>query len=365
MMRVRKAVLCIALALVASISASPNAQAVPFSNGTNFYPGEALTLTGTDFSTANTIYLVGNSMFPSYHAFIAIPTFRIISDTAISLVVPPPSAFGSPPGGVLWVFQVKDSSNHWTAAYSTLIAIPAPVITLSQSSETATVGSAIAGYSISSTGGTVASYSISPDISAIPNNGLSFDTNTGLISGTPTATAAPITYTITGTNPTSSSSATYTIGVEAIRAVATPVPIPDPLQQSSIVSFSPDTSTVGVDTPVVVSGIFREKVSAIQVNGVGLSSGSWVQTPTTISFTLPSKSAGVYSIQIFNGSAPVLPLQQLKITAPFALPTPIAAPKKKVIYISCKRSGHGSWISYGVDPTCPAGYTKNYTLKSH
>lgn len=358
MMRVRKAVLCIALALVASISASPNAQAVPFSNGTNFYPGEALTLTGTDFSTANSIYLAGNSMFPSYYALIAIPTFRIISDTAISLVVPPPSAFSSPPGGVRWVFQVRDSNNFWSAANSSLIAIPAPVITLSQSGETVTVGSAIAGYSISSTGGTVASYSISPDISAIPNNGLSFDTNTGLISGTPTATAAPITYTITGTNPTSSSSATFTISVEAIRAVATPVPIPDPLQQSSIVSFSPDTSTVGVDTPVEVRGIFREKVSAIQVNGVGLVSGSWVQTPTTISFTLTRKSAGVYSIQIFNGSAPVLAPQSFTLVAPVAVASPAPIAKQKVTYIRCAKPGRGTRVTYGVNPVCPTGYTK-------
>jgi len=357
-MRVRKAVLGIALAVIASTSASPNAQAVPFSSGTNFYPGEALTLTGTDFSSANLIYLVGNSMFPSYHAFIAIPTFRIISDTAISLVVPPPSAFGSPPGGVQWLFEVKDSNNFWTATYSTLIAIPAPVITLSQSSETATVGSAIAGYSISSTGGTVASYSISPNISVTPNNGLSFDTNTGLISGTPTATEAPITYTITGTNPTSSSSATFTIGVEAIRAVATPVPVPDPLQQSSIASFSPDTCTVGVGTHVVVSGKFQEKVSAIQVNGVGLSSGSWVQTDTTLSFTLPGKSAGVYSIQIFNGSAPVLAPQSFTLVAPVAVASPAPIAKQKVTYIRCAKPGRGTRVTYGVNPVCPTGYTK-------
>jgi hypothetical protein len=57
----------------------------------------------------------------------------------------------------------------------------------SRASETATVGSAIAGYTISSNGGAIASYSISPAI----GNGLSFSTTTGLISGRPTA-ASPV-----------------------------------------------------------------------------------------------------------------------------------------------------------------------------
>ncbi len=356
-MRVRKAVLGIALALVASISASPSAQAAPVSNGTNFYPGEALTLNGTGFLNAVIVHLQGFAMFPSfYSADIDITTFTINSDTSLSLLVPPPSAFGTVPSGTRWTFQVRDSRSEWTATTSHLVAIPDPAFTLSQSSETATVGSAISGYAIISTGGTIASYSISPDISAVPNNGLSFDTSTGLISGTPSSVANSIVYTITGTNPTASVSKTFSIAVKAIPAI--PMPVPDPLQQSSIFSLSPETSTVEVDIPVVVSGKFQEKVSAIQVNGVGLSSGSWVQTPTTISFTLPGKSAGVYSIQIFNGSAPVLAPQSFTLVAPVAVASPAPIAKQKVTYIRCAKPGRGTRVTYGVNPVCPTGYTK-------
>ena len=94
--------------------------------------------------------------------------------------------------------------------------LAAPAFTLSSTSETANAGSAVAGYTINSTGGAIASYSISPAIS----NGLSFSTTTGLISGTPTAQASAVTYTITATNATSTSNATFSLTVNPNPAIA-------------------------------------------------------------------------------------------------------------------------------------------------
>jgi hypothetical protein len=94
--------------------------------------------------------------------------------------------------------------------------LAAPAITLSSISETANAASAVAGYTINSTGGAIASYSISPAVS----NGLSFSTTTGLISGTPTAQASAVTYTITATNATSTASATFTLTVNPNPAIA-------------------------------------------------------------------------------------------------------------------------------------------------
>lgn len=91
-----------------------------------------------------------------------------------------------------------------------------PAFTLSSSSETVNAASAIVGYTINSTGGAINSYSISPTI----GNGLSFSTTTGLISGTPTAQAAAVTYTITATNAAGSSTATYSLTVNADPAIA-------------------------------------------------------------------------------------------------------------------------------------------------
>ena len=58
------------------------------------------------------------------------------------------------------------------------------------------VGTAIANNSPSNGGGTPTAYSVSP---ALPV-GLNFDTNTGVISGTPTAATGLATYTVTASN---------------------------------------------------------------------------------------------------------------------------------------------------------------------
>ena len=89
--------------------------------------------------------------------------------------------------------------------------LAAPAFTLSSASETKTVNNAISGYTISSTGGAIASYAISPAAPA----GLTFNTATGLLSGTPTATQSATTYTITATNASGSATATFALTVSS------------------------------------------------------------------------------------------------------------------------------------------------------
>ena len=73
------------------------------------------------------------------------------------------------------------------------------------------MNSAITGYTISSTGGTITSYAITPSAPA----GLTFNTATGLLSGTPTGVAGATAFTITGTNGAGSTTATFTLTVTA------------------------------------------------------------------------------------------------------------------------------------------------------
>lgn len=74
----------------------------------------------------------------------------------------------------------------------------------------ATVGVAIDSLSPTVTG-SVSSYSVSPALPA----GLTLDTTTGVISGTPTAKAAEATYTITATNSSGSTTFQFVLGVNA------------------------------------------------------------------------------------------------------------------------------------------------------
>jgi uncharacterized delta-60 repeat protein len=87
----------------------------------------------------------------------------------------------------------------------------APAFTLSSTSESKTVNSLISGYTISSTGGTITSYSISPAAPA----GLTFNTSTGLLTGSPSVVAGATTYTITGINEIASTTRTFTLTVTA------------------------------------------------------------------------------------------------------------------------------------------------------
>jgi uncharacterized repeat protein (TIGR02543 family) len=103
-------------------------------------------------------------------------------------------------------FPYTTASN--TTLYATWVPI-APAFTITTATENATAATAISGFEINSTGGSIASFSISPAI----ENGLSFDSATGLISGTPTNSALSKVYTITATNTSGTASATYTVQV--------------------------------------------------------------------------------------------------------------------------------------------------------
>ena len=173
------------------------------------------------------------------------------------------------PAGVSWTIgSFASSTDNWGIALnsardifvtngsinriSKLVQYNAPAFTLSSTTETATAGTSIAGYTVDSTGGTVVSYSISPAI----ENGLSFSTTTGRITGTPTSTASLRTYTITGSNENGSASATFGITVQ---------------------SLSPPAFTISSATETVTAG---NPISGYTVNSTGGAISSFSISPT-------------------------------------------------------------------------------------
>mgnify|MGYP003313835119 CR=1 FL=1 len=93
-----------------------------------------------------------------------------------------------------------------------VIDIPPATITYSPNAFVETRGTAMISVTPSTTGGTVVSWSIDP---ALPS-GLSLDTSTGEISGTPTVISDLTTYTITATNTGGSLDVTVDITVNDI-----------------------------------------------------------------------------------------------------------------------------------------------------
>ena len=83
-----------------------------------------------------------------------------------------------------------------------------PTFTVSSATETRTVNTAATGFTINSTGGSIASFAIN----ATPP-GMSFNTTTGALTGTPNTVAAATNYTSTATNASGSATQTFTLTV--------------------------------------------------------------------------------------------------------------------------------------------------------
>ena len=164
------------------------------------------------------------------------------------------------------VVAVNASGSSFNSELSnsiTTLSLTAPDISLSSVTESATSNSAIAGYAISNTGGPVASYSISPPA----GNGLSFNSSTGILTGTPLAAASAVVYTITGTNDAGSDTANFTITVAAApTSSATPAATPAVYSLNLPITFSERSSkltwaqkkklrkAIAIAGPKVISG---------------------------------------------------------------------------------------------------------------
>ena len=169
----------------------------------------------------------------------------------------------------------------------------APAFSISSSSETVTAGTAITGYTITSTGGAIASYSVSPDISNTP--GLAFSTSTGLISGTPTTAASSRTYTITATNSTPpNATRTFTITVNLAAPAFSITSSSETVTAGSPITGYTITSTGGTVASYSISPEISNTPGLSFSTSTGLISG----TPTT------AASSRTYTITATNSTPP-------------------------------------------------------------
>ena len=182
----------------------------------------------------------------------------------------------------------------------------------------------VTNYSVAFTA--TASVSMGTITSAVPVGSIWLLTVSGLLetqTATVTVTNSAVGYV--------SESASVTAGP---RSVPTPpTPIPDPVQRSFITSLSPTFAVEGDSPIVVITGGFVEKIVNIDVGSKRLEQFSWIQTPTTLTFTIPFRVPGSYAIQLYNGAVPVLAAQIFVINKfvpiqPVITPviTPVIAP---------------------------------------
>jgi gliding motility-associated-like protein len=180
------------------------------------------------------------------------------------------------------------------AAGSTSTSIDITVNVLAPSNFTYTVstlnaieGTLISNLSPSSSGGLIDTYTISPNLP----NGLTFNTLTGVISGTPIAVSASTMYTIVATNESGAATYTLTITVAAI-------PPPANLTYSATIINALDGQLINSATISQTGGVAVYSITPSLPSGLlfNTSTGAITGTPSGTS------SATVYTITATNNS---------------------------------------------------------------
>ena len=175
-------------------------------------------------------------------------------------------------------------------------ATAAPSISLSNATQSVNVNSAISTVNVSNSGGAVNSFSISPSLPI----GLTFNSGTGSISGTPSQAQSQRSYTITATNSGGSSSATFTLTV----VVAVAAPSISLSNSTQSVNANSAISTVNVSNSGGAVSSFSISPSLPSGLTFNSSNGSISGTPTQAqsqsSYTITATNSGGSSSATFT-----------------------------------------------------------------
>jgi uncharacterized repeat protein (TIGR01451 family) len=200
-------------------------------------------------------------------------------------------------------------------------------------------------------GGTVTSWSITPSLPT----GLSFDTSTGAISGTPTSVTNYTTYTVTASNAGGSDTATVTIEVNDIApssVIYTPSSLS--LAKDSAMSTLTPTSSGGTVTnwsitPSLPAGLSLD-------NSTGAISGTPTALSNSTTYTVTATNSG--------GSATATVTITVIEAAPAGVtynPSSLTLQKDSAMPTITPTASGGAIASWSVSPNLPAGLTLNTT----
>lgn len=176
---------------------------------------------------------------------------------------------------------LDNSGNANTASLTRTVTVNdvllAPSITLSASTITATVNTAITAITATNSGGTASSWAVSPTLPA----GLTFNTSNGRIAGTPTESISSAIFTIRATNATDSSTATLSIVITS--GVTTPG------APSIVGAIATGTTTASL--------VFSAPASN---GGATIESYTAISTPSSLTFILVQSGSGTFLLSGLN-----------------------------------------------------------------
>jgi len=224
--------------------------------------------------------------------------------------------------------------------------IGAPVISYSPSTNVYTQGTAITSLTPTNSAGAPSSYSISPGLPA----GLSFNTSTGVISGTPTGVSAATTYTITATNAGGSGTTTVTLTVNPAAPFINYSPLINVYALSTAITPLTPTNTGGAVSSWSISTPLPTGLSFSTTTGV--ISGTPTVASASTSYTITATNAG--------GSSTAT------LTITVAPPAPVISysPSTDVLnvgtaYTLTPTNTGGADTIFSVGPALPAGLSLN------
>ena len=138
------------------------------------------------------------------------------------------------------------------------------------------------------------------------------------------------------------------------------VPVGSPSQASRIDSISPSQCVVSGPNAVTINGVFPETITGITINGASAVAGSWVQSNLKVVLTSSLLGNGTNSIQVYNGSLPILAAQTFTCTAAAEpVVVPVVVPVVPVVVVPATGTLHVIKVvnnSYGGTAT-PADFT--------
>lgn len=215
------------------------------------------------------------------------------------------------------------------------------------------VGTAITPNTPVRTGGFPTGYTVNPALPA----GLSLGGTTGIISGTPSTTAATQDYVVTGTNSAGSVQATVNITVTSNAVAPSNLVYSTPVSYPTGYVISANTPTVSGTTPMTFS------VTPSLPNGLTMSgsTGAITGTPTTVT------AAANYTVTATNSAGNTQ--ATVNITVTLGVPGPFTYSSDPnlgytgfpIATMTPTHTGGGPVSSYSVSPALPNGLSMSTT----